>query len=66
MTRIDIKMMNSTELRELRSMIREELDFRAEIGKEITNNWENEGGMTLPYVDDNTPREELDTWRKKS
>ena len=37
MTRIDIKMMNSTELRDLRSMIREELDFRAEIGKEITN-----------------------------
>ena len=35
MTRIDIKMMHSTELRELRSMIREELDFRAEVGKEI-------------------------------
>ena len=64
MTRIDIKMMNSTELRELRSMIREELDFRAEIGKKNTNNWENEGGMTLPYVDDNTPREELDSWTK--
>ena len=28
--------------------------------------WENEGGMALPHVDDNTPREELDTWRKKS
>ena len=36
MTRIDIKMMHSTELRELRSMIKEELDFRAEIGNEIT------------------------------
>jgi hypothetical protein len=35
MTRIDIKMMQSTELRELRTMIREELDFRAEVGKEI-------------------------------
>ena len=35
MTKIDIKMMHSTELRELRSMIRDELDFRAEIGKEI-------------------------------
>ena len=35
MTKIDIKMMHSTELRELRSMIREELDFRSEIGKEI-------------------------------
>ena len=35
MTRIDIKMMHSTELRELRSMIRDELDFRAEVGKEI-------------------------------
>ena len=27
-------------------------------------NWENEGGVTLPYVDDNTPREELDSWTK--
>ena len=35
MTKIDIKMIHSTELRELRSMIREELDFRAEVGKEI-------------------------------
>ena len=35
MTRIDIKMMHSTELREIRSMIRDELDFRAEVGKEI-------------------------------
>ena len=30
------------------------------------DDWENEGGMALPHVDDNTPREELDTWRKKS
>ena len=35
MTKIDIKMMHSTELRELRSMIRDELDFRAEVRKEI-------------------------------
>jgi len=30
-------------------------------------NWENEGGsggVALPYVDDNTPREELDSWVK--
>ena len=26
--------------------------------------WENEGGMFLPHVDDNTPREELDSWTK--
>jgi diadenosine tetraphosphate (Ap4A) HIT family hydrolase len=25
--------------------------------------WENEGGMALPVVDDNTPREELDNWK---
>ena len=24
----------------------------------------NEGGVSLPYVDDNTPREELDSWTK--
>jgi hypothetical protein len=23
-----------------------------------------EGGVVLPYVDDNTPREELDSWNK--
>jgi predicted transcriptional regulator len=47
MTRIDIKMMHSTELRELRSMIREELDFRAEVGKEIN---EQQAGIRN-YVD---------------
>ena len=35
MTRIDLKMMDSKKLRELRSMIRKELDFRAEIGQEL-------------------------------
>ena len=40
MTRIDIKMMHSNELRELRTTIREELDFRAEVGKEISDNKE--------------------------
>jgi len=35
MTRIDVKMMDSKELRELRTMIRKELDFRADIGQEL-------------------------------
>ena len=35
MTRIDVKMMDSKQLRELRTMIRKELDFRAEIGEEL-------------------------------
>ena len=35
MTRIDLKMMDSKELRELRSLIRKELDFRADIGQEL-------------------------------
>ena len=35
MTRIDVKMKSSKELRELRTMIRKELDFRAEIGGEL-------------------------------
>ena len=35
MTRIDVKMMDSKKLRELRTMIRKELDFRAEIGQEL-------------------------------
>ena len=35
MSIIDVKMMDSKELRELRTMIRKELDFRAEIGEEL-------------------------------
>ena len=35
MTRIDVKMKSSKELRELRTMIRKELVFRAEIGEEL-------------------------------
>ena len=35
MTRIDVKMKSSKELRELRTMIRKELDFRADIGEEL-------------------------------
>ena len=35
MSRIDVKMMDSKELRELRTIIRKELDFRAEIGEEL-------------------------------
>jgi len=37
MTRIDLKMMDSKKLRELRSLIRKELDFRAEIGQELVD-----------------------------
>ena len=37
MNRIDIKMMHSNELRELRDMVKKELDFRADIGSEIEN-----------------------------
>ena len=35
MSRIDVKMKSSKELRELRTMLRKELDFRAEIGEEL-------------------------------
>jgi hypothetical protein len=35
MSRIDVKMMDSKELRSLRTMVRKELDFRAEIGEEL-------------------------------
>ena len=35
MTRTDLKMMDSKKLRELRTMIRKELDFRADIGQEL-------------------------------
>jgi len=29
------------------------------------DDWENEGGVTLPVVDDNTPRVELDNWKER-
>ena len=35
MTRIDLKMKSSKELRTLRTLIRKELDFRADIGEEL-------------------------------
>ena len=35
MTGIDVKMMDSKELRTLRTLIRKELDFRADIGQEF-------------------------------
>ena len=38
MTRIDVKMMHSNELRKLKKMIQEELNFREDIGKEIQPN----------------------------
>ena len=34
--KIDLKMMHSNDLRELKSMIQEELNFRDDIGKDIT------------------------------
>ena len=34
---MDIKNMHSKELRNIRNMIREELDFRADVGSEIAN-----------------------------
>ena len=51
MTRIDVKMMESKELRELRMYIREELDFRADIGKELKSNEQedNEKNMRTFY-----------------
>ena len=35
MTRIDVKMMDSKELRDLKNMINDELNFRDSIGREI-------------------------------
>ena len=35
--KIDLKMMHSNDLRELKKMIQEELNFRDDIGKEINN-----------------------------
>ena len=35
--KIDLKMMHSIELRKLKKMIQEELNFRDDIGKEINN-----------------------------
>ena len=54
-----------------RQRVRDLAGLREEDEEEINTDslqneekWENEGGVTLPYVDDNTPREELDSWTK--
>ena len=30
----------------------------------MDDEWENEGGTVLPYIDDNSSREEVDNWKK--
>jgi len=45
MTRIDVKMMHSNELRKLKKMIQEELNFREDIGKEIQPNYKIEDSL---------------------
>ena len=40
MDRLDIKMHSSKVLRKIRQMIREELDFRADVGREIESSTE--------------------------
>ena len=37
MTRIELKMLHSNELRALRDNIKKELDFRADVGSELEN-----------------------------
>ena len=37
MTRIELKMLHSNELRALRDMVKKELDFRADVGSELEN-----------------------------
>ena len=50
-----------------------DLERKPELKKLLGNNcgqcmmddeWENEGGMVLPYIDDNSSREEVDNWKK--
>ena len=50
-----VKDMQTGKNRELYSAWREDYDKRQNA---------NEDGVSLPYVDDNTPREELDSWTK--
>ena len=40
--------------------VRNVIPFKGNYDDTTEGDWENEGGMALPYVDDNTPREELD------
>ena len=44
MDRIELKMMHSNELRKLKKMIQEELNFRDDIGKEIIKRKEQKEG----------------------
>jgi len=42
-----------------------ELSTRPTVDDTTEDGWENEGGMALPDVDDNSSREELDNWKKR-
>jgi len=56
-----VKDMQTGKNTELYNAWREDFDKRQNT---LALRRENEGGVTLPYVDDNTPREELDSWTK--
>ena len=59
MDRLDIKMHSSKVLRKIRQMIREELDFRADVGREI------ESSAAQSDMEDKFPhiRERMDSMR---
>ena len=58
MNKIDIKMYSSKELRNIRQMIREELDFRADVGREIESSAQLDMKDKFPHI-----RERMESMR---
>ena len=48
-----------------RGGVRNVIPCKGDYNDTTEGDWENEGGVVLPDVDDNSPREELDNWKKR-
>ena len=60
-----IRDMMTNRVEEYRKELDKELSASSTVDDTTEDGWENEGGMALPDVDDNSSREELDNWKKR-
>ena len=60
-----IRDMMTNRVEEYRKELDKELSASSTVDDTTEDGWENEGGMALPDVDDNSSREELDNWRER-
>ena len=60
-----IRDMMTNRVEEYRKELDKELSASSTVDDTTEDGWENEGGMALPDVDDNSSRVELDNWKER-